>query len=85
MNTVYIVIQNGVYRHKVGGAYTNVEDAEDRAKELASISDGYHFYSVEELQLDVSCDDCEEVCTYKAIEKRYASEPLPPTKVQRKQ
>ena len=50
---IYIVVQEGVYRHGIFGVYTERDDAIALAKELAETdNDGYHTYEVIPFELD---------------------------------
>jgi hypothetical protein len=56
--TVYLVIQNGVYRHDVRGVYTTKENAENAARRSAAEDrDAYHSYAVFEAELDAYVED----------------------------
>ena len=59
---IYLVIQEGVYRHDVRGVYSTLEKATDAAeKAAAEDDDSYHEYVVCETELDTYVEDVDEV------------------------
>lgn len=63
MNTVFLVVQQAVYRHKIMGAYTSLRDAQHaiegyinspaaEGNEYGSDADGHHCYEVCTLVVD---------------------------------
>jgi hypothetical protein len=53
MTTAFLVIQNGVYRHGIGGIFSTVEAAKAAADACAGLDhDAYHNYEVIPFQLD---------------------------------
>lgn len=61
MNMVYLVVQEGVYRHDIRGVYSSVELAEKAARRAAAEdSDSYHCYSVYASKLDEYAEDVAE-------------------------
>ncbi len=58
MNVVYLVVQQGIYRHDIRGVYTSVEAAVVAAKRAAAEDrDNYHEYEVYQTVLDQYVDD----------------------------
>ncbi len=55
---VYLVVQQGVYRHDIRGVYTSPDAAVAAAKRAAADdSDSYHDYTVYEATLDEYVED----------------------------
>jgi len=58
MTTVYLVIQQGVYRHDIRGVYTGKDRAIKAAERSAAEDrDDYHAYEVHETDLDQYVED----------------------------
>lgn len=68
---MWIVVQEGVYRHNILGLYDSLGGAEDRAREASMTfsggfsrngeDDGYHTYEVMSLPINESIDDATPV------------------------
>jgi hypothetical protein len=61
---IYLVAEQGVYRHRILGVYDTQEQAEARALEVASKEDGYHSYGVWKAAMNTGFDDPALVCEY---------------------
>lgn len=57
MPTLFIVTEEGTYRHRILGIYHRFADAYKRAHEEAEASDGHHAYDVNQAQVDADMDD----------------------------
>jgi len=56
--TVYLVVQQGVYRHDIRGVYTSLDAAKVAAKRAAvEDQDSYHDYEVHETTLGEYVED----------------------------
>lgn len=56
--TVFIVTQEGKYRHNILGVYTEERSARKRALQCAKLEvDGYHDYQVSTAIINGPCDD----------------------------
>lgn len=49
---LFIIIEEGVYRHDILGIFDNVEKAKNHAKSRTKKSDGYHAYNVCKIELN---------------------------------
>ena len=64
---VYIVTEEGVYRHSILGIYTRAGAAEHRAEEAAASSDGYHEYDVMAADEDADIADVDPLVSYQKV------------------
>ena len=67
---IYIVTEEGVYRHRILGVFDSQEQAEARALEIARQEDGWHSYVVWQTETNVPLetddgDGLKRVCSYK--------------------
>lgn len=61
MNTVYLIIKNGVYRHDIAGCFLCPEKAKSEAKKLAeSCVDSHHEYCVQPIPTERVLDSTME-------------------------
>ena len=61
---LYAIIEEGVYRHDVGGVFSSLEQAAAEAKvKVLAEKDHYHDWLVLEFKVDQSVDDGELACT----------------------
>ena len=68
--TVYLVVQQGVYRHDIRGVYTSVDAAKVAAKRAATEDrDSYHEYEVYEATPDEYVEDVRRVPDVPAYSK----------------
>ncbi len=69
--TIYIVIQEGIYRHDVKGIFTSLEQAKSRAVECGEDQedDGYHTYCVCPAEIDTPIDDVKTMAEYEGKRK----------------
>jgi hypothetical protein len=74
---LYIVTEEGVYRHRIMGVYLLQQAAEVRAHKVCSEEDGYHTYLVSKVECDEAVEDIEPICYY--TRKRTCYEPDSPT------
>jgi hypothetical protein len=59
--TVYLVIQEGIYRHDIRGVFSSLEAARERARQCAAEDcDDYHAYVVSSMRLDEGAEDSSE-------------------------
>lgn len=64
---VYVVTEEGKYRHHILGVYTAPGAAHDRAVQAAAHSDGYHEYDVNSADEDADIEDVIALAGYKKI------------------
>ena len=67
---VYLVTEEGRYRHRVKGVYHNPGAACSRAVEVAKKSDGYHEYDVTVADEDKDIDDLVALFSYRKVNGR---------------
>lgn len=67
---VYIVTEEGLYRHHILGVYTRPGAAEHRAKAAAAASDGYHQYDVTIADEDADIADVDTLVSYQKVAGR---------------
>ena len=61
MNTKYLVIEVGVYRHRIMGIYDSFADAISRALAVTHEEDSHHRYDVHRILLNTPVDDVQEI------------------------
>lgn len=67
MTDLYVVIQEGVYRHRIAGSFSTQEAAERVAERECNAEDGYHSFVVGKQILDNDVPfhgDVVELCTF---------------------
>lgn len=71
---LFVVTEEGVYRHRILGVYVDFEKAIERAKEFALSSvDDYHSYDVSKCESDEDIDDVDRLATIYRCDKGYTS------------
>ena len=65
---LYIVTEEGMYRHSILGIYTRPGAAEHRAEEAAERSDGYHEYDVGMADEDADIEDIVTLVSYQKLD-----------------
>jgi hypothetical protein len=61
---IYVVTEEGVYRHRILGVFDSQQAAEDRAVMFCATQDDYHDYQVSSCELNAPITDVQKICTY---------------------
>ncbi len=84
MNTVYLVIQQSVYRHKIMGAYTTIPQAKEAIEQYINGSgpkngafwgdddDGHHCYEICKLKVGVKITCNSDAVRVEEMERPYS-------------
>jgi hypothetical protein len=67
---IYVVTEEGVYRHRILGVFDSQQAAEDRAVMFAAAQDDYHDYQVSSCELNAPITDVEKICVYRRPNRR---------------
>jgi hypothetical protein len=61
MTAVWVITQEGVYRHAIGGVFTTIEQARDAAlSHIRAEPDDYHWWGISRYTLDHPTSDLDE-------------------------